>query len=242
LEQSNDNTTSLNKAISQTGYCSRREADKLVEKGWVTINDAPAKSGNRVSPTDKIKIRGELIRQKKEKAIFIALNKPIGIECTTNTKVKGNIISYLGLKQRIFPIGRLDKNSEGLIFLTNNGDIVNEILRARYNHEKEYIVKVNKSITSKFIHKMANGVPVLDTITKKCKVEKISTDTFRIVLTQGLNRQIRRMCKHFGFKVVALKRIRIMNVLLGNLPIGKWRNLTKTEWAVLKGTLNSANM
>lgn len=237
MEQNNDNTTSLNKAISQTGYCSRREADKIVEKGWVTINDAPAKSGNRVSPTDIIKINGEVIKQKKEKAIFIAFNKPLGIECTTNTKVKDNIIDYLGFKQRIFPIGRLDKNSEGLIFLTNNGDIVNDILRSRNNHEKEYIVKVNKPVSSKFIYKMANGVPILGTITKKCLVRKISNDTFCIVLTQGLNRQIRRMCKHFTYKVIGLKRIRIMNVRLGSLPVGKWRNLTKAEWEVLQGSL-----
>lgn len=237
MEQNNDNTTSLNKAISQTGYCSRREADKLVEKGWVTINDVPAKSGNRVTPNDIIKIKGTIIQQKKEKPIFIAFNKPLGIECTTNTKVKDNIIDYLGFKQRIFPIGRLDKNSEGLIFLTNNGDIVNEILRSRNNHEKEYIVKVNKPVSSKFIYKMANGVPILGTITKKCSVRKISNDTFCIVLTQGLNRQIRRMCKHFTYKVVSLKRIRIMNVGLGSLPVGKWRNLTKAEWEVLQGSL-----
>jgi len=242
LEQNNDNTTSLNKAISQTGYCSRREADKLVDSGWVTINDAPAKSGNRVTENDVIKIKGKVLAQKKEKSIFIAFNKPLGIECTTNTKVKNNIIDYLNFKQRIFPIGRLDKNSEGLIFLTNNGDIVNEILRSRNNHEKEYIVKVNKPIRSKFINKMAQGVPILDTMTKKCLVKKITSDTFNIVLTQGLNRQIRRMCKHFGYKVIGLKRIRIMNVNIGSLPVGKWRNLTKTEWELLNANLESAEI
>lgn len=242
MEQSNNNTTSLNKAISQTGYCSRREADKLVDKGWVTINDEPAKSGNRVTKNDVIKIKGKILTQKKEKSIFIAFNKPLGIECTTNTKVKNNIINYLNFKQRIFPIGRLDKNSEGLIFLTNNGDIVNEILRSRNNHEKEYIVKVNKPIRSKFINKMAQGVPILDTVTKKCVVKKITSDTFCIILTQGLNRQIRRMCKHFGYKVLALKRIRIMNVNIGSLPVGKWRNLTKTEWEVLNAGLDSVEL
>jgi len=242
LEQNNDNTTSLNKAISQTGYCSRREADKLVDSGWVTINDVPAKSGNRVTENDVIKIKGKVLAQKKEKSIFIAFNKPLGIECTTNTKVKNNIVDYLNFKQRIFPIGRLDKNSEGLIFLTNNGDIVNEILRSRNNHEKEYIVKVNKPIRSKFINKMAQGVPILDTITKKCLVKKITPDTFNIVLTQGLNRQIRRMCKHFGYKVIGLKRIRIMNVNIGSLPVGKWRNLTKTEWELLNANLESAEI
>jgi len=240
LEQNNidnKNTTSLNKAISQTGFCSRREADAIVEKGWVTINDVQAKSGNRVTPNDIIKIKGEVLAQKKEKPIFIAFNKPLGIECTTNAKVKENIVDYLKFKERIFPIGRLDKNSEGLIFLTNNGDIVNEILRSRNNHEKEYIVKVNKTVTGKFIRDMSNGVLVLNTITKKCKVTKISNNTFNIILTQGLNRQIRRMCKHFGYKVVSLKRIRIMNVNLGSLPLGKWRNLTNTEWEVLKASL-----
>lgn len=221
--------TRINKYLSEVGYCSRRAADKLLEEGKVTINGEIPKLGTKVSDEDEILVNGISIRKTEEKHIFIAFNKPIGIVCTTDTKrEKNNIIDYINHQKRIFPIGRLDKPSEGLILLTSNGDIVNKILRARNNHEKEYIVRVDKPISPKFLDKMRNGVPILNTITKKCKVEKIDTMTFKIILTQGLNRQIRRMCEFLGYEVKKLKRIRIMNINL-DLPIGKWRNLTPKE-------------
>lgn len=221
--------TRINKYLSEVGYCSRRAADKLLEEGKVTINGKIPKLGTKVSDEDEILVNGISIRKTEEKHIFIAFNKPIGIVCTTDTKrEKNNIIDYINHQKRIFPIGRLDKPSEGLILLTSNGDIVNKILRARNNHEKEYIVRVDKPISPKFLDKMRNGVPILNTITKKCKVEKIDTMTFKIILTQGLNRQIRRMCEFLGYEVKKLKRIRIMNINL-DLPIGKWRNLTPKE-------------
>lgn len=218
----------INKFISETGYCSRREADKLVEEGRVTLNDKVAVLGDKATDGDDVRIDGKPLKVKKA-GVYIALNKPVGITCTTERHIKGNIIDFIHHKERIFPIGRLDKPSEGLIFLTSDGDIVNKILRAGNNHEKEYVVTVDKPIRPDFIQKMGNGVPILDTVTKKCFVRKDSTYVFTIILTQGLNRQIRRMCEYLGYKVVKLKRIRIMNVTLDKLPVGTWRNLTKDE-------------
>ncbi|MBI9058425.1 MAG: pseudouridine synthase [Labilibaculum sp.] len=218
----------LNKAIAETGYCSRREADKLIESGRVKVNGTTAGLGVKVSSEDVIKVKGKTIT-KTVGNIYLAFNKPIGITCTTDTHIEGNIISYLNYPERIFPIGRLDKPSEGLIFLTNDGDIVNKILRSRNNHEKEYIVRVNKRITADFIRKMSNGIPILDTVTKKCKIWKISDFTFKIVLTQGLNRQIRRMCEYLDYDVRTLKRLRIMNISLGDLKVGSYRSFSKIE-------------
>ncbi len=221
--------TRINKYLSEVGFCSRRKADKLLQTGKITINGKIPELGTKVLPTDEIRVNGKLIQKSKEKPVYIAFNKPVGIVCTTDTRVeKDNIIDYINYPKRIFPIGRLDKPSEGLIFLTNDGDIVNKILRARNNHEKEYIVKVDKPITSEFVEKMQNGVPILDTVTRKCKVEKLGKYTFRIILTQGLNRQIRRMSEYLGYNVTKLKRVRIMNVTL-DIPVGKWRDLTKEE-------------
>jgi len=223
-----ENLKRLNKFIGETGFCSRREADKIIEEGRVTINGVVPELGTKVSPDDEVRIDGKLIREKREKPIYLAFNKPVGIECTTNLEVRNNIVDYINYPTRIFPIGRLDKASEGLIFMTNDGDIVNKILRARNNHEKEYTVTVNKLITDRFIEKMSNGVPILDTVTRKCKVEKISSTTFKIILTQGLNRQIRRMCEYLGYEVTALKRIRIINISL-DVPVGRFRDLTDAE-------------
>lgn len=223
----------VNKFLSEAGYCSRREADKLIEQGRVTINGQIPEMGTKVLPTDEVRVNEKLINEKKTSdKIYLLFNKPIGIECTTNQSVKGNIVDYINYPERIFPVGRLDKDSEGLIIMTNDGDIVNKILRARNNHEKEYIVTVNKPITDRFIKRMGNGVPILDTITKKCRVEPISQYSFRIFLTQGLNRQIRRMCEYFDYTVVALKRIRIMNLSL-DVPLGKYREITKEEMKTL---------
>ena len=219
----------INKYLSEVGYCSRRAADKLIEEGRVTINGVVPEKGTKISPNDDVHVDGKRISTPKEKPVYIAFNKPIGIVCTTDTRVeKDNIIDYINYPKRIFPIGRLDKPSEGLIFLTNDGDIVNKILRARNNHEKEYVVTVNKPITKDFITKMSNGVPILDTITRKCKVTQVSKYVFNIVLTQGLNRQIRRMSEYLGYEVTKLKRVRIMNVNL-DIPVGKWRDLTEKE-------------
>ena len=221
--------TRINKYLSEVGYCSRRAADKLIEQNRVTINDKIPELGTKVKEGDTVKVDGELITASKEKPVYLAFNKPVGIVCTTDTRVeKDNIIDFINYPTRIFPIGRLDKPSEGLIFLTNDGDIVNKILRARNNHEKEYLVTVNKAITPDFIKKMQNGVPILDTVTRKCEVEKIGEKQFKIILTQGLNRQIRRMCEHLDYRVRKLKRIRIMNVHL-DLPVGIWRDLTPSE-------------
>lgn len=223
----------VNKFLSEAGYCSRREADKLIEQGRVTINGQIPEMGTKVLPTDEVRVNGKLINEKKTSdKIYLLFNKPIGIECTTNQSVKGNIVDYINYPERIFPVGRLDKDSEGLIIMTNDGDIVNKILRARNNHEKEYIATVNKPITDRFLTRMGNGVPILDTITKKCRVEPISQYSFRIFLTQGLNRQIRRMCEYFDYTVVALKRIRIMNLSL-DVPLGKYREITKEEMNTL---------
>lgn len=218
----------INKFLSEVGYCSRREADKLLEQGRITINGKIPELGTKVLPTDEVRVNGQLVTEKEEPKIYLAVNKPVGIECTTNQSVRGNIVDFVNYPERIFPVGRLDKDSEGLIIMTNDGDIVNKILRARNNHEKEYIVTVNKTITDRFIQRMGAGVPILDTVTKECRIEKISSTTFRIFLTQGLNRQIRRMCEYFDYEVVALKRIRIMNISL-DVPVGKYRDITKAE-------------
>lgn len=222
----------INKFISEKGICSRREADKLIEKKRVTINGNLAGIGDKVTPQDEIRIDGKLLN-KKDKRIYIALNKPVGITCTTESKIKGNIVDFINYPKRIFPIGRLDKDSEGLIFLTNDGDIVNKILRAGNNHEKEYIVTIDKPINNEFLKEMSSGVKILNTITNPCKVTKESSHVFRIILTQGLNRQIRRMCEALGYNVLKLKRIRIMNVKLKDLPIGKWRYLTEEELSII---------
>ena len=229
-------TKRLNKAIAETGFCSRREADKLIEQGRVKVNGISPELGTKVTQKDTIAVDGKTITKEVEN-IYLAFNKPVGITCTTETKVEDNIITYINYPERIFPIGRLDKPSEGLIFLTNDGDIVNKILRSKNNHEKEYIVKVNKPIDDEFITKMSNGVPILDTVTKKCVVEQISFNTFKIVLTQGLNRQIRRMCTHLGYEVISLKRIRIMNIHLGKLKKGEYRKFTDKEINELKQTI-----
>ncbi len=221
--------TRINKFLSEVGYCSRRAADKLIDQGRVTINGQVPEMGTKIIPEDEVRVDGELISEPKEKPVYLAFNKPIGIVCTTDTKVeKDNIIDFINYPKRIFPIGRLDKPSEGLIFLTNDGDIVNKILRARNHHEKEYLVTVDKPITTKFLERMANGVPILDTVTRKCEITEISKYQFRIILTQGLNRQIRRMCEYLDYRVRKLKRIRIMNVKL-DMPLGKWRDLTPAE-------------
>lgn len=226
---SNTPLTRINKYLSEAGYCSRRAADKLIDQGRVTINGAVPEMGTKIAATDEVRVDGKLVSLPSEKPVYIAFNKPIGIVCTTDTRVeKDNIIDYINYPSRIFPIGRLDKPSEGLILLTNDGDIVNKILRARNNHEKEYLVTVDKRVTHDFIKQMQSGVPILDTVTRKCKVEPISKYDFKITLTQGLNRQIRRMCEHLGYEVTKLKRLRIMNILL-DVPVGEWRDLSATE-------------
>lgn len=223
-----DNLTRLNKFLSEAGFCSRRKADLLIENGRVTINGVVPEKGTKVAPGDKVLVDGELITPSKKDNVYLAFNKPVGIVCTTNSSEKNNIVDYINFPTRIFPIGRLDKPSEGLILLTDDGDIVNKILRARNNHEKEYIVTVDRLVTPDFIERMGNGVPILDQVTKKCEVEQISKYVFRIVLTQGLNRQIRRMCEYLGYEVIKLKRIRIMNIPL-DVPLGKYRHLTSRE-------------
>lgn len=221
---------SLNKFISSTGFCSRREADKYIEAGRVTINSEPAVTGMRVSDSDVVEIDGEPLKpRKKIDTIYLAMNKPVGITSTTDLKDKTNIISFLNYPKRIFPIGRLDKDSDGLILLTNDGDIVNKILRAGNYHEKEYIVTVNKAITPDFVEQMSNGVKILGKKTRKCFVRQEGNRKFRIILTQGMNRQIRRMCQVLDYKVVSLTRVRIMNIKLERLPLGKWRQLTPQE-------------
>jgi 23S rRNA pseudouridine2604 synthase len=222
----------LNKYISETGVCSRREADKWIEAGRVTCNGQPAALGTQVQDGDKVCIDGEPIGAKK-KQIYIALNKPVGITCTTEAHIEDNIIDLVGHPERIFPIGRLDKDSEGLILLTNNGDIVNEILRSENNHEKEYLVTVDRPITDLSLRMMASGVKIMGELTKPCKVSRIDQVSFRMILTQGLNRQIRRMCSALGYKAQRLQRVRIMNVHLGSLNPGQWRHLTDLELAGL---------
>ncbi|MBC2846667.1 23S rRNA pseudouridine(2604) synthase RluF [Winogradskyella flava] len=227
-----DNLTRLNKYLSEAGYCSRREADRLIDAGRVTINDVVPEMGTKVASGDVVKVDGEVIGGRKEDFVYLAFNKPVGIVCTTDTRVeKDNIIDYINYPKRIFPIGRLDKPSEGLILLTDDGDIVNKILRASNNHEKEYVVTVDKPISQTFIERMAGGIYIeeLGKHTKKCDVKKIDKYTFTIILTQGLNRQIRRMCEYLNYEVQTLKRTRIMNIKL-DVPLGKYRKLTEAEF------------
>jgi len=226
----------LNKFISETGFCSRREADKYIEQGRVTVNGNMPEMGVKVADTDTVLIDGNPLRA-KPKRVYIAYNKPVGITCTTESKIQSNIVKAVNYPTRIFPIGRLDRPSEGLIFLTNEGDIVNKILRAGNNHEKEYVVTVDKPLNRQFVTKMANGIPILDTVTKKCKVTQTAPKEFKIVLTQGLNRQIRRMCEYLGYEVVTLKRTRIMNVTLKGLKVGQWRHLTDVEMAQINDSI-----
>jgi 23S rRNA pseudouridine2604 synthase len=232
--------TRINKYLSEVGFCSRRAADKLIDAGRVTINGKVPEMGTKISKEDEVHVDGKLISKPKKKNVYLAFNKPVGIVCTTDTRVeKDNIIDFINYPSRIFPIGRLDKPSEGLIFLTDDGDIVNKILRARNNHEKEYIVTVSRLITQDFIKKMRNGIPILDTVTKKCVVEQLNTNTFKIILTQGLNRQIRRMCEYLDYRVIKLKRVRIMNVTL-DIPVGKWRYLTDNELNEINKSISSS--
>lgn len=240
MENKNQQSINLNKFISSTGICSRREAEKLIVEGRVTINGKPTQLGNRVFQKDVVKVNGRLLKQ-KAKTLYIALNKPVGIVSTTDSKERNNIVKAVNHPQRLFPIGRLDKPSEGLIFLTNDGDIVNKILRAGNNHEKEYIVSVNKTIDDDFIKKMSNGIPILGTVTKKCRVEKISEKVFKIILVQGLNRQIRRMCEYLDYEVTKLKRTRIMNVKLDNLKPGDWRELTEEELNIINSMIATSS-
>lgn len=236
-----NNLVRINKYFSEIGYCSRRKADQLIQQRRVTINGSVAEMGSKVSFKDDVRLDGKLISKKENKAIYIAFNKPRGIVCTTDTKrEKNNIIDFINYPERIFPIGRLDKDSQGLILLTNDGDIVNKILRAKNNHEKEYFVTVNRPITKAFIKNMSNGVKILGTVTKKCEVKQINTYEFKITLTQGLNRQIRRMCEHLGYNVTRLKRFRIMNINL-DIPRGQWRHLTKSEMKKIHQLLASSS-
>lgn len=219
----------INKYLSEIGHCSRRGADKLIDEGRVTVNGKVPEMGTKITPEDEVRVDGKLVSTPTQAHTYIAFNKPVGIVCTTDQeRERNNIIDYIKHPKRIFPIGRLDKPSEGLIFLTSDGDIVNKILRARNNHQKEYLVRVNKPITDDFLKKMGNGIPILGTVTKNCKVEKVNTYEFKITLTQGLNRQIRRMCEYLEYDVKKLKRIRIMNIFL-DTPVGQWRDLTKSE-------------
>ncbi len=240
MKKDNEDSVSLNKFISSTGLCSRREADKMIINNRVKINGKRAELGNRVNDGDKVTIDGDEI-ENNSKPYYIAYNKPVGIVSTTDPKEKQNIVRYLNHPERLFPIGRLDKDSEGLIFLTNDGDIVNKILRSGNNHEKEYIVTVSHIITPKFIDQMSKGVEILGTVTKKCKVTQIDDYRFNIVLTQGMNRQIRRMCEHFKFKVMKLKRVRIMNIDLGKLKTGHWRVLNEEEVRTIKSLVKGSS-
>ena len=233
--------TRINKYLSEVGYCSRRAADKLIDDGKVTINGKVARMGSKIDEDDQIEVEGQRIEKLTKKNIYLAFNKPVGIVCTTDRKVEpDNIIDFINYPKRIFPIGRLDKPSEGLIFLTNDGDIVNKILRSRNDHEKEYIVGVNRPINREFIQSMSNGVKILDTITKNCFVKQLGPKKFKIILTQGLNRQIRRMCESLGYKVKSLKRVRIMNIKL-DVPTGKYREFTKEEVIELNGLLENSS-
>ena len=232
----------INKFLSEAGVCSRREADRKIENGEVTINDRVATTGDKVMPGDVVYVNGRPV-QKEEEMVLMVLNKPAGIVCTAEKREKNNVIDFMKYPKRIYPIGRLDKDSEGLLLMTNNGELVNKIMRAGNNHEKEYIVTVNKPVTDSFIRGMAGGVPLveLETTTRKCKVEQIGKRKFRIILTQGLNRQIRRMCEYFDYRVVALERVRIMNIKLGELKSGEYRNITKEEYAVLQKMIRNSS-
>lgn len=218
----------LNKYISGTGVCSRREADAWIDAGRVTINGAPATLGTKVGPDDIVAVDGRQVGEAKAH-VYLVLNKPVGITCTTEPEIRGNVIDYINFPERIFPIGRLDKDSEGLILLTNHGDIVNQILRAEHGHEKEYVVTVERPVTSIFLEGMAGGVRIMGTVTKPCRVRRVGLNTFNIILTQGLNRQIRRMCSFYGYRVVELRRVRIMNITLDGLDPGEWRRLNPAE-------------
>ncbi len=230
-----EQSVSLNKFISDTGYCSRREADRLIEAGRVTINNRVARTGNRYEPGDEVVVDGSIVKPaRKEKRVILAFNKPVGITTTTEEDIKDNIISFIGYPKRIFPIGRLDKDSEGLIFLTNDGDIVNKILRAGNQHEKEYNVRVHKPIEGAFLKMMSEGVPIMDTRTMPCRVKQTGKQSFTIILTQGLNRQIRRMCEYLGYNVTSLQRTRIMHIRLDKLAPGKWRYLSEAEMEALQ--------
>mgnify|MGYP000147381491 FL=1 len=240
LDTHNQKSINLNKYISSSGICSRREAEKFIKEGRVTLNGKPTQLGNRVGKKDVVKLDGRIVKP-KDVTIYIALNKPVGIVSTTDGREPNNIVKHINYPERLFPIGRLDKPSEGLIFLTNDGDIVNKILRAGNNHEKEYFVTVNKSITEDFVQKMGNGIPILGTVTQKCKVEKVSDKIFKIILTQGLNRQIRRMCEYLDYEVIKLKRTRIMNVALGYLQSGDWRELTEEEMKEINTMISSSS-
>lgn len=239
----NSDLVRINKYISESGICSRRDADRFVEQGNVFINGRRAKLGDHVGPGDKVKVNGQAIEPREaEDFTFIALNKPVGIVSTTESSEPNNIVNYINHGQRIFPIGRLDKDSQGLIFLTNKGDLVNKILRAGNNHEKEYLVTVNKILTDEVIQGMSSGVPMLGVVTKKCKIVKETPYIFRITLVQGLNRQIRRMCEHFHYEVTKLERVRIMNVSLKGLSVGEWRDLSDKELSgLLKACENSVS-
>lgn len=226
----------INKFLSEAGICSRRGADRMVEDGRVTINGVVAQLGDRIQPEQKVCVDGKTVSREDER-ILLAYHKPKGIVCTSAKKEKNNIIDYLNYPKRIYPIGRLDKDSEGLLLLTNDGELANEIMKARNYHEKEYEVTVSRPVTETFLRGMAGGVPILDTMTRKCQVEQTGKRSFRIVLTQGLNRQIRRMCEYFGYRVTKLVRVRIMNIYLGDLPVGKYRELTEKEWAELSAAL-----
>lgn len=236
------NKIRINKYLSEVGYCSRRAADKLLQEGKITVNGKVPEMGTKVSAEDEILVDGKSItKPEEEEHVYIAFNKPVGIVCTTDThREKDNIIDFIGYPKRIFPIGRLDKPSEGLILLTSDGDIVNKILRSRNNHGKEYLVRVDQPITREFLQKMRNGIPILNTVTKKCIVEKVDALSFRIVLTQGLNRQIRRMCEYLDYKVLKLKRVRVLNIYL-DIPVGKWRDLTPEELAGLKELIKDSS-
>lgn len=228
----------LNKFLSEAGVCSRREADRQIEAGKVLVNGVIATLGTQVAETDEVKFGNKVIQAVTEKVV-LAFFKPVGVECTSSTDVKDNIIAYIDYPTRIFPVGRLDKNSEGLILMTNDGDLANGILKARYFHEKEYLVTVNKAITRTFLTLMSEGVEILETITRPCTVEGVDDRTFRIILTQGLNRQIRRMCEELDYEVVKLRRIRVSNIMLGNLKKGEWRHLTEEELFALRENIAS---
>lgn len=231
----------INKYLSDKGLCSRREADRLIAQGRVRINGNVAEVGSRVKDGDTVALDSKTVSTALESRVYIAFNKPAGITCTTDRSIPGNIVDYINYPQRIFHVGRLDKDSEGLILMTNDGDIVNKILRASNNHEKEYIVTVDKPVTDEFLKNMSSGIPILDTVTNPCVVDRKSKNVFRIVLTQGLNRQIRRMCSFLGYKVEKLKRIRIMNIKLGSLPVGKWRYLTESELSTLNALISTSS-
>lgn len=231
----------INKFLSEAGFCSRREADKLIDQNRVTINGKVPELGTKIAPGDTVRVDGELISGPEESFVYLAFNKPIGIVCTTDTRAeKDNIVDYINYPKRIFPIGRLDKPSEGLIFMTNDGDIVNKILRAKNNHEKEYIVTVDKPFDDRFLKRMRNGIPILGTVTRKCKVERLGKNKFKIILTQGLNRQIRRMCEYLGYNVIKLKRVRIMNIKL-DVPVGQWRELSPKEMKEINRLISNSS-